>query len=139
MGGERLILPRSVVGELRAHARAEVPNEACGLLAGDRGTGRVTSFHPARNEHRSPLRFSVHPEDLVRLMLGIEAAGDELVAIFHSHVASSAVPSPADVRGAEAYSGVLHVIATLAEPEPADLRAWRIEDGRADEVPLIIG
>ena len=119
------------------HARAALPAEGCGLLSGSRATGRASAFHPARNEHASPLRYSVHPEDLVRIVLGIERRGEDLLAIFHSHVSAPAIPSPADVREAR-YPDALHVVATLARPETsaAEMRAWRIVGGSSCEVPL---
>ena len=137
----RLAIPAAVAGEMLAHARTALPHEACGMLAGRLAEGRVTAFHPARNAHASPLRYSVHPEDLVRIVLGIEAAGEDLVAVFHSHTASPAVPSATDVRDAR-YPDALHVLATLSDPDVAPrtgLRAWRIRDGRPHEVPLVIG
>lgn len=140
-GQAGLIVPSAVAAEMLAHARAGLPHEACGLLAGRRAEGRATAFHPGRNEHASPLRYSLHPEDLVRLVLGIEASGDDLVGIFHSHVSAPAVPSPSDVREAR-YPEVVHVLATLADAAagPADaLRAWRIAGDGSREVPLVIG
>jgi [CysO sulfur-carrier protein]-S-L-cysteine hydrolase len=136
----RLRIPRVVANALLGHARATLPHEACGLLSGRRADGRATAFHPARNEHDSPLRYSVHPEDLVRIMLSLEAAGEELVAVFHSHVGSAAVPSTTDVREAR-WPDALHLLASVADPGDAPggaLRAWRIRDGAATEVPLEI-
>lgn len=131
-----LSMPARVADELVAHARADLPNEACGLLAGDAATGRASTYHPARNAHASPLRYDVHPEDLVRIVFAIESAGDELVAVFHSHTRTPAVLSAADLRGA-AYP-VVHLVASFAGAEPV-LRAWRIESGNAIEVPLRVG
>ena len=87
-----LDLPPLLGEELMRHARAELPNEACGLLSGSLASGRAIRFHPARNVEASPLRYDVHPEDLVRITFAIEDAGEELVAIFHSHTRSAAVP-----------------------------------------------
>jgi proteasome lid subunit RPN8/RPN11 len=127
------------IGEaLLAHARAELPNEACGLLAGSLAEGRATSFHPARNSEASPLRYNVDPEDLVRITFAIEDAGEDLVGIFHSHTRSPAVPSATDRRTAM-YPDVFYLLATLAEPEAPPsraLRAWRIHGGQAFEVSL---
>lgn len=137
----RLRIRRDVADALLGHARAALPHEACGLLSGRHAEGRVAAFHPARNEHDSPLRYSVHPEDLVRIMLGLEARGEELVAVFHSHVGTPAVPSAADIREAR-YPDALHLLASLADPRAgpdAALRAWRLRDGVATEVPLEIG
>ena len=136
-----LLLSANLAAELLAHARSELPNEACGILAGTLATGRATRFHPARNVDASPLRYNVHPEDLVRITFAIEDAGEELVAIFHSHTRSAAVPSATDRRTAM-YPDPFYLLASLANPDapPASaLRAWRIFPGHAFEVPLSIG
>lgn len=133
-----LTLSAALADELLAHARAETPNEACGILAGSLAEGRATAYHPARNAEASPTVYTVHPDDLVRIVLGIEDAGHDLVAIFHSHTHTPAVPSPTDRRQAM-YPDAIHILATLmdldARPMQA-LRAWRIRDGEATEVPL---
>ncbi|HEX6128156.1 MAG TPA: M67 family metallopeptidase [Candidatus Limnocylindria bacterium] len=133
-----MVLPRAVAEEMLAHARAELPNEACGMLSGSVARGTVTTFHPARNAHVSPRRFSLDPRDQVRITYAVEDAGEEVVAIFHSHTGSPAVPSAADRREAT-YPEAFHVIASLVQPDGSAerwLRAWRVRDGRADEVPL---
>jgi proteasome lid subunit RPN8/RPN11 len=133
-----LSLPPSLADEVLRHAVAELPNEACGLLAGSLADGRATTFHPARNEEASPLRYNVHPEDLVRITFAIEDAGQDLVAIFHSHTRSAAVPSATDRRAAM-YPDAFYLLASLAEPDapPARaLRAWRIVRGATFEVPF---
>ncbi len=135
-----LALPRSLAEELLAHARAELPNEACALLSGSLAASRVTGVHPARNSEASPLRYNVHPDDLVRITFAIEDAGDDLIAIFHSHTRSPAVPSPTDRRAAM-YPEAFYLLATLADPAAppeASLRAWRIRDGASTEVTLRI-
>ncbi|MGZ8562682.1 MAG: Mov34/MPN/PAD-1 family protein [Candidatus Limnocylindria bacterium] len=132
-----LAVPLAVAEELLRHARAEVPNEACGLLAGDLVAGTASAYHPARNADASPYVYTVHPDDLVRIVLGIEDAGHDLVAIFHSHTHAPAVPSPTDRR--QARYPVVYLLATLSDPDaaPAErLRAWRIEDGQSREVAL---
>ena len=136
-----LTIPLAVAEQLLAHARSEVPNEACGLLAGDLAAGIATAYHPARNAEASPLRYDVHPDDLVRIVFGIEDAGEDLVGIFHSHTHTPAVPSPTDHLTAQ-YPDAFYILATLSDPDagPADaLRAWRITGGASREVPLVIG
>jgi proteasome lid subunit RPN8/RPN11 len=140
VGSGGLTLPRSLAETLLAHARAELPNEACGLLSGSARDGVATGFHPARNSEASPLRYNVHPEDLVRITFAIDDAGEDLVAIFHSHTRSPAVPSPTDRRAAM-YPDAVYLLASLADASagPASaLRAWRIRDGEAVEVPLTL-
>lgn len=135
-----LIIPLALAQQMLEHARSEVPNEACGLLAGSLREGRASAYHATRNAEASPLRYNVHPDDLVRVIFGIEDDGEDLVAIFHSHTRSPAVPSATDRRSAQ-YPDAFYVLATLADPKaaPADaLRAWRILDGASTEVGLRI-
>jgi [CysO sulfur-carrier protein]-S-L-cysteine hydrolase len=135
-----LTIPRALAEQLLEHARSELPNEACGLLAGSLAGGVAGAYHPARNSEASPLRYNVHPEDLVRIVFAIEEAGRDLVAIFHSHTRSPAVPSATDRRTAQ-YPGVFYLLATLVDPTAAPqraLRAWRIHGGQTFEVPLSI-
>jgi [CysO sulfur-carrier protein]-S-L-cysteine hydrolase len=136
-----LTLPRSLAELLLAQARAELPNEACGLLSGSVRDGVATTFHPARNAEASPLRYNVHPDDLVRITFAIEDAGEDLVAIFHSHTRSPAVPSATDLRTAM-YPDAIYLLASLADSEALPdtaLRAWRIRAGLATEVRLSVG
>lgn len=140
VSGAGLTFPLALARAMLDHARAELPNEACGLLSGSLGDGRAVAFHPARNSEASPLRYSVHSEDLLRIVFKIEDAGTDLVAIFHSHTRSPAVPSPTDRRAAQ-YPDVFYVLATLADalaPAQDVFRAWRIRDGASSEVELRI-
>jgi [CysO sulfur-carrier protein]-S-L-cysteine hydrolase len=135
-----LTISDALADELLAHARSEVPNEACGILSGSAADGRATRYHPARNADASPYVYTVHPDDLVRIVLGIEDVGDDLVAIFHSHTHTPAEPSPTDRRQAM-YPDAVYLLATLIDPstEPMEaFRAWRIRDGEATEVLLRI-
>jgi proteasome lid subunit RPN8/RPN11 len=127
-----LTMPVAVADQLIAHARCELPNEVCGLLSGDVASGTVRAYHPARNEYASPYRFSADGRDLVRITYEIEAAGQELLAIFHSHPRTAPEPSPTDIREAGHYPAALHLLAGAG----GTLRAWRIADGAAGEVPL---
>lgn len=96
------------------------------------------TVHPAPNAAGSPYRFELDPSDLVRIVHAIEAAGDEIVSIFHSHPASAAIPSATDLR--EARYDVVHLIADMRDPGAAAasaLRGWRIgPDGTCSEVEL---
>ena len=127
-----------------AHALAELPNESCGLIAGsapaaDRGA--ATRWHPTRNRAASPLRYEIHPDDLLRTTLAIDDAGDVIWAIVHSHVRSPARPSPTDV-GLALYPEALYIVVSLADGEAdpttgaPSVRAWRIGSGGVFEVAL---
>jgi [CysO sulfur-carrier protein]-S-L-cysteine hydrolase len=126
-------IARDLLDEIVAHAREEVPNECCGLIAG--ADGRATQVHRARNEFASPMRFNVHPQDLIRITTAIEDAREELAAIYHSHPRSEAYPSQTDVNLAANWPDPLWLICSLAEREPI-LRAFTIRDGQVEEVEL---
>lgn len=135
-----LAIPRPMAEALLELAREELPNEACALLGGDMSSGQALSLHPTRNADGSPLRYTVHPDDLVRITFALEDVGQDLLAIFHSHTHTPAVPSPTDLRAAQ-YPDAFYLLASLtdptARPEEA-LRAWRIRDGQSAEMGLVI-
>lgn len=130
-------LPDAIREAMIADLRAALPNEGCGLIAGDAspfGGGRATRWHPTRNRLASPYRFEIEPADLLRVQLAIDDAGEVVWAVVHSHVASPARPSATDVRAA-VHPASLHVVVSMTTPEP-EVRAWRIADGGIEEVRL---
>jgi len=139
----RAVLPAALRDAIVAHARAGLPNEACGLVAGTAPAaagGVPTRWHATRNRAASPLRFEIHPDDLLRRTLEIDDAGEVLWAIVHSHLRSPARPSRTDI-GAAHYPDALHLLVSLdaGEADPVtgpSLRAWRIVGRRATEVAL---
>jgi proteasome lid subunit RPN8/RPN11 len=126
---------RDLLDEIVAHAREEAPNECCGLVGG--GDGRASTVYRARNEFESPLRYNVHPQDLIRIVNEISDRGEELAAIYHSHTRSEAYPSQTDVNLAENWPDPLYLICSLAGPEPV-VRAFEIRDGEVGEVDLAV-
>jgi proteasome lid subunit RPN8/RPN11 len=138
------VLPVAIREALVAHARAEHPNEACGVIGGTAPAadgGTATRWYPTRNRTASALRYEIHPDDLLRVMLEIDDAGGVPWGIVHSHVRSPARPSPTDV-GLSHYPDSLYLIVSLAvdQADPAagaeSVRAWRIVDGSIFEVAL---
>lgn len=130
----------ALVEAIVAHARAEEPNEACGLIVGTAPAadgGVPLRFEPTRNKAGSPYRYEIHPDDLLRLTIATDDADEVFWAIVHSHVRSPAYPSPTDV-GLAFYPDALYLLVSLAEDEPA-LGAFRIVDGEIRRVELLVG
>jgi [CysO sulfur-carrier protein]-S-L-cysteine hydrolase len=130
-------LPGGLHGEIVDWCRGGLPNEACGLLVGDRVAedgGVPRRFVGLRNAAASPYRYLIDPDEQLRVMLEIDDADEVIWGIVHSHVASPPVPSATDV-GLAAYPDALYLICSLAEPAPA-IRAWTIQDGAISEVVL---
>jgi len=129
-------LGQAFIDEMVAHAKEDAPNECCGIIAGDNGT--AVQLFRARNAEASPYRYSVDSNDLFRIHRECEANGWGFLAIYHSHTASEAYPSPTDVRLAfwpEAY----YVLVSLEDPEQPVVRAFRIEDGEVREEEIQAG
>ena len=140
-GPASTVLPAALRDELIAQARAEYPNEACGLIVGDAPAaegGRALRFEPARNAAASPYRYSIDSADLLRVTLAADDADEVIWGIVHSHVRSPARPSPTDI-GLAFYPDALYLLVSLADMEVPDVRAWRILDGVVHEVELPTG
>jgi proteasome lid subunit RPN8/RPN11 len=145
-GPLRTAIPATLVQELIDHARAGYPNEACGLVIGDRAAaddGRPLRFEATRNAAASPFRYEIDPEDLYRLTVATDDADEAFWAIVHSHTHTPAVPSPTDI-GLAFYPDALYLLVSLADEEAdkasgmPSVRAWRIVEGAVHEVALDI-
>jgi [CysO sulfur-carrier protein]-S-L-cysteine hydrolase len=141
------VLPPDIREALIAHARADYPNEMCGLIVGDASAaegGRALRFEPTRNKAASPYRYEIHPDDLLRLTIATDDADEVFWAIAHSHTHSPAVPSPTDL-GLAFYPDSLYILVSLSDTETdpvtgaPGVRAWRIVDGAVSEVALHTG
>jgi [CysO sulfur-carrier protein]-S-L-cysteine hydrolase len=116
------------------HARAEAPNECCGMI-GSRN-GEAVSLHRATNAAASPLRYEIDGAEQIRIYNQIEDAGLELGAIYHSHTRTDPYPSQTDISLAF-YPDSLYVIVGLAGTDP-NVRAYTIRDGEVAEAELIV-
>jgi proteasome lid subunit RPN8/RPN11 len=116
-----------------AHARDEAPREACGLLAG-RGGG-ISRVIRCKNVPTT--RYVIDPREQLRAFRSIDAAGEELVGIYHSHPVSQPYPSPTD-RAEAHYPDVFYVLVSLRTGDP-EVRAFRIGgDDFVREIPVAL-
>ena len=138
-GPASIQLPAPLRDAIVDHASSEYPNEACGLVIGDRPAadgGTALRFVSTRNRAASPYRYEIDSEDLLRLTIETDDADEVFWAIVHSHVRSPAYPSPTDV-GLAFYPDALYLLVSLAAPEPT-LGAFRIVDGTIHPVELVV-
>ena len=134
-----LLIGKKFLAEMVAHALEGYPLEVCGLLAGtvpEGGTGRVRSLHPADNTARSARVYEVEPRAMLRADREAEAAGGQLIGVYHSHTHTDAKPSPTDV--AQAPDPDWHyVLVSLRDVHPA-VRSWKIRDGKIEEEEVVL-
>ena len=137
-------LPRALFEEIVAHCRDGLPNEACGVVAGE--GGRPLQVYRMRNAEESPVVYRFDAQEQLEVLREIEDKGWEPLAFFHSHTHTEAYPSPTDrahahwrdpVTGEEspAYPDTRYLILSLAEEDPV-LRAFTFVDGDAVEEEL---
>ena len=122
-----VVIPAAVRSELVAHAHAEDPNEACGLIV--LRDGVAERYERGRNRASSPYRFEldVDPE-----LWFLEDDGYEL-AVFHSHLSSPPRPSRTDVENIGLWEGKPYLIYSVRQD---DLAAWTIEGGQIAALQL---
>ena len=117
-------LPRSVYDGIIAHAREGKPEEICGILRGR--AGRATELYRARNLAEDKIdNYDVDPQTLLK-QFEFEEAGDEMVAIYHSHPVSAAYPSATDAWNAH-YPETYYLICSLEFDDAPVIRAFRME------------
>jgi len=120
-----LTISKTVLDRIIDHAKAELPNEACGYLAGN--NNEVTKAYELTNIDHSPEHFSFDPSEQFKTVKDARNNGLEIVANFHSHPSSPARPSVEDIRLAFDPS-ISYVIVSLADIEPV-VKSFKIKDG----------
>jgi proteasome lid subunit RPN8/RPN11 len=127
-------IAQSLIDEMVAHAREDLPNECCGMIGGADGEASVVI--PVINSAASPLRFEMDPQGQYNALKAIEDDGKEMLAIYHSHTKSAAYPSQTDVNQAVAWPEQVYVIISLADEEAPDVKAYLLKDLRIADVTL---
>ncbi|WSJ01926.1 M67 family metallopeptidase [Nocardia sp. NBC_01329] len=120
-----------------AHARADHPDEACGIIAGPEGSDRPERFVAMLNAERSPTFYRFDSGEQLKVWRGMDDADEEPVVIYHSHTATEAYPSRTDISYA-AEPGAHYVLISTRDPEQHELRSYRIVDGEVTEEPVQI-
>ena len=121
-----MVIPAAVRSAIAEHARAELPNEACGLLLLEDDV--AVEYVAAENASPSPYFFELQLDPLVWADLGER---DVEQAVVHSHVSSPPRPSRTDVERIGLWQGQPYVIYSVRLDE---LAAWRITDGGIEPI-----
>ncbi|WP_052344648.1 Mov34/MPN/PAD-1 family protein [Thermocrispum municipale] len=132
-----LQIRRELVDKIVAHARADHPDEACGVIAGPAGSDDPQRFIPMLNAARSPTFYEFDSGDLLKLYREMDERDEEPVVIYHSHTATEAYPSRTDIKLA-AEPNAHYVLVSTRDPDEHEFRSYRIVDGVVTEEPVRI-
>jgi proteasome lid subunit RPN8/RPN11 len=129
-------ISQSLIDEMVAHARADLPNECCGMVGGLDGEASVVM--PVVNSAASPLRFEMDPQGQYNALKAIEDDGKEMLAIYHSHTKSAAYPSQTDVNQAVNWPDAIYLIVSLQDEDAAEVKGYWLKDLTIADAELII-
>ncbi|MEO8106871.1 MAG: M67 family metallopeptidase [Actinomycetes bacterium] len=132
-----LTIGQELIDAMVAHARADHPDEACGVIAGAAGGDRPERFIPMINAARSPTFYEFDSMDLLRLYREMDARDEEPVVVYHSHTATEAYPSRTDISYASE-PDAHYVLVSTREPHNEEIRSFRIVDGVVNEEEVSI-
>ena len=108
-----VVLPSLILNELVQHARETGDEECCGLLVGDdqqrfrrcvRCLNTMTHVHekdPVNFPRDARAGYYIDPHEYDRIEREAKAAGQEITAVYHSHVGVGAYLSELDLEYAE--------------------------------------
>ncbi|MEO3809723.1 M67 family metallopeptidase [Sphaerisporangium sp. B11E5] len=132
-----LTIARELADKIIAHAWADHPDEACGVIAGPLGSDRPERFVPMENAERSPTFYRFDSVEQLKVWREMDDRDEEPVVIYHSHTSTEAYPSRTDVSYA-AEPNAHYVLVSTADPDDVQFRSFRIVDGVITEEPVEI-
>jgi len=130
-----LEIPENIHQAVIAHAQGGFPLEVCGILGGS--GNRVQSHYPMTNTDASNDHFMMDPKEQFAVVKALRAAGEEMIAIYHSHPESPARPSQEDIRLALT-PNVSHLIVSLLDRGNPVAKAFKISVGVVEPVRIAL-
>lgn len=132
-----LVIRADLVDAMVTHARADHPDEACGVIAGPEGSDRPERFVHMVNAERSPTFYRFDSGEQLKVWRQMDDNDEVPVVIYHSHTATEAYPSRTDISFASE-PDAHYVLVSTRDPAEHELRSYRIVDGVVTEEPVTI-
>ncbi len=132
-----LVIRADLVEAMVGHARADHPDEACGVIAGPEGSDRPERFIAMLNAERSPTFYRFDSGEQLKVWRQMEESREEPIVIYHSHTATEAYPSRTDIAYA-AEPDAHYVLVSTRDADEHEMRSYRIVDGVVTEEPVKI-
>lgn len=132
-------LSKSNYEKILKHALKELPNEACGLIAGHiEGEDKIVrKVYLLTNTDASNEHFSLDPKEQLAAVKDMRANGFVPLGNWHSHPESPSRPSEEDKRLAYDKSASYMILSLMLIEQPV-LNSFRINDNEAVKEDLII-
>lgn len=128
----QLIIGKQHLQQIIDHALKGHPYEVCGLAGGR--DGQVQTVVEVPNASLTPqYSYEMEQQGMVDVIIGFQRAGQEVVAIYHSHPDGEANPSQHDIAQAT-WPDAVYLIVGLIDPESPQVRAWTL--AREQDEPL---
>lgn len=125
--------------KILAHARAEAPVEACGLIAGriEDGNKLIEKVYILTNVDHAEEHFTLDPKEQLAAVKDMRANGLVPLGNWHSHPVSPSRPSQEDKRLAYD-SRASYLILSLMDENAPVLNSFHIEGDDAQKEELVI-
>lgn len=125
--------------KILAHAEKELPDEACGLIAGTSdGTDKIIKkVYLLTNIDHSNEHFSLDPKEQLAAVKDMRANGWVPLGNWHSHPESPSRPSEEDKRLAYDSKASYMILSLMDRANPV-LNSFKIEGSNAEKETLII-
>nr|WP_306527510.1 M67 family metallopeptidase [Ruminococcus bromii] len=132
-------LTKSDFEKILAHAVKELPDEACGLIAGtvEGGDKKIKKVYLLTNIDHSNEHFSLDPKEQLETIKDMRKNGFVPLGNWHSHPESPSRPSEEDKRLAFD-SKASYMILSLMDRETPVLNSFKITGDTAEKEELVI-
>jgi [CysO sulfur-carrier protein]-S-L-cysteine hydrolase len=132
-----LTISAELQAKIIAHARADHPDEACGVIAGPIGSDQPERFIPMLNAERSPTFYRFDSLEQLRVWREMDDRDEEPVVIYHSHTATEAYPSRTDISYASE-PGAHYVLVSTRDEASTEFRSFKILEGEVTEEEITV-
>ena len=131
-------LTKSDFEKILAHAVKELPDEACGLIAGtvEGGDKEIKRVYLLTNIDHSNEHFSLDPKEQLEAIKDMRKNGLEPLGNWHSHPETPARPSKEDIRLAFD-SEASYLIMSLMDQENPVIHAFRVREGQVSKDEIV--
>lgn len=127
-----LTISRVVLDAVVAHARADHPDEACGIVAGPVDGDSPVRHVPMTNAERSPTFYRFDPTEQLAVWREMDDRDERPVVIYHSHTATEPYPSRTDIS-LSSDPDAHYLLVSTRDPDTHEARSYRIVDGAVSE------